>query len=65
MILKFSKAGMKLFGAQDINNMVDFFSKLQIPVIWGFGANENLASDEVAIMAFATGISKPKEKKEF
>ena len=51
VIFNFSNA--EFLGAKEIKDMLDFFSTLQIPVVWGMHANENLASDELAIMAIA------------
>ena len=59
VIFKFSRANF--FGVKEIKDLVDFFSTLQIPVLWGLDANESLAGDELAIMAIATESRKSKE----
>lgn len=58
VIFNFSRA--EFFGVNEIKDMLDFFSTLQIPVVWGFDGNESLAGDEVAIMAIATESRKSK-----
>ena len=51
VIFNFSSA--EFLGPKEIKDMLDFFSTLQIPVVWGFDANKSLAGDELAIMAIA------------